>query len=181
MYKIHITFETRRWRNQPGSYYESIAVRDSLVICEMGIKLTFQRCGDQMRHWVCDLCWSGSYLSLALVEPRTPDFSLFLMVERELRELPFVSKNKSRKLRGRCYCLLSNAMSFAYCALSHGPCTFLTASLLLVGWNSQGNKAPLIFLESLVSCGPTMFATKLWRRSFFSCSFINPKIWKNAL
>lgn len=40
MHKIHITFGTIRWRNQPGSYYEPIAVRDSLVICEMGIKLT---------------------------------------------------------------------------------------------------------------------------------------------
>lgn len=63
MCKTHITCGTWSWRNQPGIYYGSIAVRDSLVIREMGMKLAFQGWQYLMRYWVCELCWAGSYLS----------------------------------------------------------------------------------------------------------------------
>lgn len=49
--KTHITSGTQSWKNQLGNYYISIVVRDSLIICELGINLAFQGCGeDQMRY-----------------------------------------------------------------------------------------------------------------------------------
>lgn len=53
-------------------------------------------------------------------------------------------RNKSWKLRGGCHFTLSNTMFDVHCASSHGSCTPLRASLLLVGWNPQGNKTSLI-------------------------------------
>lgn len=92
------------------------------------IKLAFRTGESQMRY-----CWAGSYLSPALAEPRTPDFFLFLMFGKELRELPLVSSKKSRQLRGRCYSFLDTALSLGCCVPSYGSCTLLRPPLLL-GW-----------------------------------------------
>lgn len=129
---------------------------NSLIICEMG-------CGeDQMRYWVCELYWVDSYPLTCSNRNRT-------LFGGGLKEVSLVFRNKSWKLRGGCHFTLSDTMFDVHCASSHGSCTPLRASLLLVGWNLQGNKTSLISRESLLSWILTMFPAKLWRKSLFPC------------
>ena len=146
----HIISGIWSWKNQLGSYYRFTAVENSLVICELGIKLAFQGYGkDQMIHWLCKLSGLAPMLSPALARPE-----LHQMFGRGLGEVSSVSINKFRQLRGGCHSALGNAAPEAHSTSSHGSCILLSAPLLLEQWTPQRNTAPLISLESLVSYTP---------------------------
>ena len=147
--KTHITSGTQSWKNQHGNCYRSIVVRDSPVISELGLELAFQGCGeDPMRPSVCELCWAGSCPLSCTSRTRTPSNG------RGMWEVSHVSISKSRQLRGGGHSPLGNARIFGHHASSNGSCTLLRASLLLRSQSPQGNKAPLISPEFLVSSTP---------------------------
>lgn len=140
-----------------------------VVFCEMGIKVALR---------AVEIRWDTGCISCVGLAPTLPCTSkarTLSDVWSRMRKFSILPENNSRQLRGGCHSLLGQTISVGHSASSHGPCTLLRAPWLLVGWSSQGNKALLISLESLVSWIPTIFPTELWRRSLFSCyNCINP-------